>query len=342
MKFHSVTLIATLSLAALAPAKESKAGPAAPLGPGVYANIYTSKGLITGRLEFEKTPITVANFVGLAEGTKTHNRAASKRFYDGLTFHRVVPDFMIQGGDPAGNGSGGPGYQFEDEFDPTLQHDSAGIFSMANAGPGTNGSQFFITHVATPWLNGRHSVFGSVVKGQGVVNAIRAGDVIDSVRIVRVGAQAKAFVITDKRFQEIIREKREQAASRAKAEAEAAEKAFAEQSKGSTETPSGLRYIVRKEGSGAKPTPGTRVKAHYTGRLLNGKKFDSSYDRGQPFSFQVGQRQVIAGWDEALLDMRKGEKRTLFIPPHLGYGDQDMGAIPPNSVLVFDVELVDF
>jgi peptidylprolyl isomerase len=210
-------------------------------------------------------------------------------------------------------------------------HDSGGIFSMANAGPGTNGSQFFVTHVATPWLNGKHTVFGSVVKGQEVVNAIEGGDRIDSVRIERVGAKAKAFVITEARFQEILKEKDALAARQ-----------LAEQSKGAIETPSGLRYIVRQEGKGPKPAKGTTIQAHYSGRLLNGKKFDSSHDRGQPFSFQVGERQVIAGWDEALLDMRKGEKRTLWIPAHLGYGAQDMGIIPPNSILVFDVEMVGF
>jgi FKBP-type peptidyl-prolyl cis-trans isomerase len=341
MKFLSALGLAALSLAAAAaataaPAAKAKAGA---LGPGVYANLYTSKGLIVGKLEFEKTPLTVANFVGLAEGTRTHNRAGAKRFYDGLTFHRVIPNFMIQGGDPAGNGTGGPGYQFQDEFDASLKHDKPGIFSMANSGPGTNGSQFFITHVPTPWLDGKHSVFGSVIRGQDVVDAIQTGDKIDSVRIVRVGAKAKAYKGGDASFNAITKEKKMQDDNKNKA---AADK-LAAISQGAVTTLSGLKYIVRKEGAGPKPTKGATIKAHYTGTLVDGTKFDSSRDRGEPLAFSVGVGQVIKGWDEALLDMRKGEQRTLIIPPELGYGARGAGGvIPPNATLIFDVELVDF
>ncbi|MEN6456311.1 MAG: peptidylprolyl isomerase [Prolixibacteraceae bacterium] len=163
------------------------------LADGLYAKMVTSKGDILIRLEYEKVPLTVTNFVGLAEGTKDSNRGRGVRFYDGLTFHRVIPDFMIQGGDPDGSGAGGPGYQFPDEIDPTLRHDVPGVLSMANAGPGTNGSQFFITHTKTPWLDGKHTVFGHVIQGQDVVNAIRQGDTIRKINVIRVGARVAAF-----------------------------------------------------------------------------------------------------------------------------------------------------
>ena len=164
-----------------------------PKEEGLYARFHTARGVILCRLEFEKCPATVANFVGLAEGVLRTNRPEGTRFYDGLTFHRVIPDFMIQGGCPEGSGRGGPGYRFGDEIHPTLKHDRPGILSMANAGPATNGSQFFITHVPTPWLDGKHTVFGRVVAGQDVVNQVRGGDRVDRVEILRVGAPAEAF-----------------------------------------------------------------------------------------------------------------------------------------------------
>ncbi len=196
-------LVAVASLVGLAQAAEEKNLP-----DGVYADMETSKGRILLQLEYEKTPLTVANFVGLAEGTKYYSktpgeppRKQDKPFYDGLTFHRVIPNFMIQGGDPIGNGTGGPGYSFRNEIDPSLKHDRAGIFSMANAGPDTNGSQFFITHKDTPWLDGRHTVFGHVVEGQDVVNKIERGDTIKSVKILRIGEKAKAFKGDEADFQ---------------------------------------------------------------------------------------------------------------------------------------------
>ena len=161
---------------------------------GLYAKFNTTKGCITLVLEHEKTPMTVANFIGLAEGTLDNTvKPPGEAYYNGLNFHRVIPNFMIQGGCPDGTGAGGPGYDFKDEFHPELKHDAEGIFSMANAGPGTNGSQFFITHEATPWLDGNHTVFGHVVEGMDVVNDIRGGDGIESVEIVRVGKDAEAF-----------------------------------------------------------------------------------------------------------------------------------------------------
>jgi len=176
----------------------------AEFGDGLYALMDTSKGEILLNLEFERVPMTVVNFVGLAEGTVNSNRGAGVRFYDGLKFHRVIENFMIQGGDPRGNGSGGPGYSFPDEFVDQLQHNGPGILSMANAGPNTNGSQFFITHVATPHLNGVHTVFGRVVKGLEVVNAIRKGDRIRRVSIIRAGDKAVSFVADQATFDRLV------------------------------------------------------------------------------------------------------------------------------------------
>ena len=317
-----------------------------PKKDGLYAEFDTSKGKILCLLEFEKTPLTVANFVGLAEGTKelgAGKGTSGHKFYDGLTFHRVIPDFMIQGGCPLGTGTGGPGYTFPDEIDPTLKHTGPGILSMANAGPGTNGSQFFITHVATPWLDGKHTVFGHVIEGQDVVNAIAGGDTINSLNIIRVGDAAKNFKSDQAAFDALLNSIDERAQEKARVAEEKAQKRIEEQWPNATTTPSGLKYVITEEGSGEKtPTKGATVKAHYTGKLIDGTKFDSSYDRGQPIEFPVGSGRVIKGWDEAFLSMKKGEKRVLIIPPELGYGPAGRGPIPPNATMVFDVELVDF
>ncbi len=316
------------------------------LKDGLYANIRTSKGDILCRLEFKKTPLTVANFVGLAEGTKDLGggaKAKGDRFYDGLTFHRVIADFMIQGGCPLGTGTGGPGYTFPDEIDASLTHSGPGILSMANAGPGTNGSQFFITHVPTPWLDGKHTVFGHVVTGQDVVNKIAGGDAISTVEIIRVGAEAEAFKSDQQAFDNLLTGMEERQKEKERAAIEETAKTIRERWPEAITTPSGLKYVVIGKGTGEDfPKPGTMVKAHYTGKLLDGKKFDSSYDRGEPIRFPVGQGRVIKGWDEAFLGMTRGEKRTLIIPSDLGYGVHGRGPIPPNATMVFDVELVDF
>jgi cyclophilin family peptidyl-prolyl cis-trans isomerase len=305
----------------------------AKLKDGLYAKFHTSKGEILCLLEYEKAPLTVANFVGLAEGTKELGGGARSgtRFYDGLTFHRVIPDFMIQGGCPLGTGTGGPGYTFPDEIDPDLRHDAPGVLSMANAGPNTNGSQFFITHVPTPWLDGKHTVFGYVISGQSVVDAIKQGDVIQTVEIIRVGKDAEAFKADQAAFDQLLSTIKDRQREKELIAMEARKLEIDSKYPGAITTPSGLKYVVVQEGIGdATPAKGTTVTAHYTGTLLDGKKFDSSYDRKDPIRFPVGSGRVIKGWDEAFLTMKKGEKRILIIPPELGYGASGRGPIPPN------------
>lgn len=309
---------------------------------GVYAEMTTSKGKIVVKLEFEKTPLTVTSFVGLAEGS-IKTQKGNVPFYDGLKFHRVVPGFVIQGGDPVGNGTGGPGYKFDDEFVPELRHNSAGILSMANSGPGTNGSQFFITLDATPHLNDHHTVFGKVSEGMDVVNAIRMGDSIESLKIVRVGDKAKEFKADQASFDELKKKIVEAEELKKRKVGEEQIALIKEKYPDAVSTESGLMYTVVKKGDGSKPKQNSNIKVHYTGTLLDGKKFDSSRDRNEPFEFAVGVGMVIAGWDEGLMDMSRGEQRILIIPPHLGYGARGAsGVIPPNATLIFDVELIDF
>ena len=277
---------------------------------GLYAEMNTNRGTIVIELEFENTPMTVANFVGLAEGTIRFENRSAARFYDGLIFHRVIPNFMIQGGDPLGNGSGGPGYRFPDEIHPELRHTGPGVLSMANSGPGTNGSQFFITHVATPWLDGLHTVFGHVLRGQDVVNRIQQGDRINSVTILRVGSKAKGFRVNQASFDRLVAQLDERKKQTIKDAIENDLKTIEKQWPRAQTSSSGLRYIVEKQGRGGSPRNGQEVTVHYTGKLLDGTVFDSSIQRGQPSKFKIG--QVIQGWNEALLDMKKGEKRQLL------------------------------
>jgi FKBP-type peptidyl-prolyl cis-trans isomerase len=259
-----------------------------------------------------------------------------QKYYDGLKFHRVIPDFMIQGGCPQGTGTGNPGYNFEDEFHADLRHDKPGILSMANAGPGTNGSQFFITHVPTPWLDNKHTVFGNVIEGQDVVDSIAQDDVIQSVEVIRVGESAEAFnAIEAFRTFEGEREKRI-AEARKKVEAELDKLAA-----GFEKTDSGLRYQIIQKGDGPKAAKGKKISVHYKGQLSDGRVFDSSYQRKEPIDFTVGIGQVIKGWDEGLQLMRVGDKARLVIPSDLAYGSQGAGGvIPPNATLIFDVELM--
>jgi len=305
---------------------------------GIYAKFNTAKGSILVKLTHDLTPGTVGNFVALAEGNMENKiKPQGVKFYDGLKFHRVIPDFMVQGGCPLGTGTGDPGYKFDDEFHPDLRHDAPGVLSMANSGPGSNGSQFFITHVATPWLDNKHTVFGNVIEGQDVVDAIAQGDVLESVEILRVGEEAKnwnaieAFV--GLKGARLKRDAALKAESEAKMEKLAA---------GFEKTESGLRYQFIQKGDGKQAEKGKTVSVHYEGSLENGKVFDSSYPRKKPIEFKLGQGQVIEGWDEGIALLKVGDKARFVIPSDLGYGPAGAGGvIPPNATLIFDVELMD-
>jgi cyclophilin family peptidyl-prolyl cis-trans isomerase len=340
------------------------------LGDGIFADIKTSEGDIIVKLEHEKTPVTVANFITLAEGTSpfVSDEYKEKKYYDGLTFHRVMKDFMIQGGDPTATGTGNPGYRFKDEFVDSLRHDQAGVLSMANGGPKTNGSQFFITLKATPWLDGVHTVFGEVMEGMDVVDSIgvtktAAKDkpvvdvVMNSVEIIRNGKEAKNFDAVKVMSDYFAAEEAEIAAM--KKMKEDFSKEMLTQKNSVAALPSGLKILVLKEGSGDKPKVGQKVLVNYAGYLEDGSMFDSNYEAVarnykvydeerkigggyEPYPMDISpEARLIPGFKEGLMNMKVGEKVRLFIPPHLGYGQQGGGPIPPNANLVFDLEIVD-
>ena len=325
---------------------------------GIFATISTTKGDIVVSLEYVKAPVTVANFISLAEGKNPYvkvEKLKGKPFYDGLKFHRVINDFMIQGGDPDGNGSGGPGYSFKDEFVEELKFEKGGVLAMANSGPATNGSQFFITHKDTPWLNGKHTIFGHVVSGMDNVNKIVQDDIMTKITITRKGAAAKKFdavkVFSDDVKKQDAKKGESQKVVAAKAAYFAATKAKA------VTTASGLKYVVTQKGSGAKLPEGSTIYFHYAGYFENGDLFDSSmsqvakaygkYDANrdaqkgyQAFPFTVGKKDgMIPGFIEALDMMTDGQKTIFFLPSNLAYGEKGAGGvIPPNTTLVFEIE----
>ena len=305
---------------------------------GIYAKFNTSKGAILVKLTHDLTPGTVGNFVALAEGN-LENKAKPQGtpYYNGLKFHRVIPDFMIQGGCPQGQGTGGPGYSFDDEFHPTLKHNKPGILAMANSGPASNGSQFYITHVPTSWLDNKHTVFGEVVEGQEIVDAVAQGDVLETLEIVRVGDVAQKWNAVEafRTFEGNRQKKMEDAKKLGEAKME-------ELAAGFDKTDSGLRYKMIQTGSGKQAENGKTVAVHYEGSLETGKVFDSSYPRKKPIEFKLGQGQVIEGWDEGIALLKVGDKARFVIPSHLAYGESGAGGvIPPNATLIFDVELMD-
>jgi cyclophilin family peptidyl-prolyl cis-trans isomerase len=317
---------------------KDKNGEAAIDKDGLFALMETTKGTIVLELFYQKTPLTVCNFIGLAEGTLDATKG--KPFYDGLIFHRVIKDFMIQGGDPLGKGTGNPGYRFPDEFDPSLKHDVPGVLSMANSGPGTNGSQFFITHVPTPWLDGKHTVFGKVLEGQNVVDAIEAGDTITSLKIVRRGAEAKNFTATQADFNKYLAGTGTREKSALQASKQETLDLIKTKWPNAVRAESGVYYVITREGKGLASKTGQTLTMKYKGSLLNGTVFDDS-DMHAPLEFQVGRGQLIPGFDSQALEMKVTEKRTIIIPPELAYGAAGApGAIPGNSYITFDLELL--
>lgn len=340
------------------------------LGDGLYADVQTDKGNILLLLEYQNTPIMVSNFVSLAEGTNPYvsDEFKGKPYYDGLKFHRVVKDFMIQGGDPRGNGSGDPGYKFEDEFpvdengNLLLTHNGPGILSMANSGPDSNGSQFFITHKETKFLDGRHSVFGHVTVGQQVVDSIKANDVINKVEILRVGKEAKDFDAATEfsnYFQKIEEEQKLLKEKLDKYKADLLQFVKDNEVK-AVVLPSGLKIISITKGGGIKPKIGSKVMVNYIGYFTSGDLFDSNLKEVAKLYNKYDQRReqaggynpvpmdyspdaaLIAGFKEGLQNMNYGDKVMLIIPSHLGYGEQgSRGVIPPNTDLLFELEIVE-
>ena len=314
---------------------------------GVFAVLETEKGTIILNLFYKETPMTVANFVGLAEGTL--DAAKGKPFYNGLKFHRVISDFMIQGGDPMGNGTGGPGYKFADEFVEGYVFDKPGKLAMANSGTNTNGSQFFITHVPTDWLNYKHTIFGEVLEGQDVVNKVAQGDTIKSLTIVRQGKDAEAFTVTQKSFDALKAEGTKKAADFQKKLASIKEKEMFKQIEnkvdGFKKTSDGIYYKIQKAGSGKVCGKGKKVTVEYKGYLPDGQIFDASkefHPQGHdPIDFTTGSGNMISGFDLMVQEMSYGETRTIYLPPAMAYGDMaPQIGLPADTYLCFDIKLV--
>ena len=340
------------------------------LNDGLYAEFITNKGTFVAKFYHEATPLTVSNFVELAEGTHplVDSIYAGKPYYSNVSFHRVIKDFMIQGGDPKGDGTGNPGYTFPDEIVDTLKHDRKGLLSMANSGPSTNGSQFFITLKETPWLDGKHTVFGEIVLGQAVVDSIgnvetsKPGDkpvnpiVIQEVNIINKGVTPPSF---SKQMEAVEAEKQAKEERIAKV-AEETKAEFDRKLAEAEAYSSGIEIYWDQKGKGMKPAEGSQIRINYAGYFEDGKLFDTSVlDIAEKYEVVDQQRlargqyapmpavyskdaRLIPGFREGLLEMSLGDKITLFIPSHLAYGAQGAGnVIPPNTNLVFELELVE-
>ena len=332
------------------------------LDKGLYAEMSTSKGDILVKLRYDKTPNTVANFVSLAEGDNqfVSDDYKNKKFYNGIVFHRVINDFMVQAGDPTASGSGGPGYRFNDEI-TDLKHDGPGILSMANAGKNTNGSQFFITHKETPWLDGKHTVFGKVVEGLDYVDSIQQNDTIYSLKIIRVGSDAKNFdasMVFSNYFKNLEKDKVEIEEKREIQRLQKIE-VFDNLKKRIKKTSSGLGYVITKNGNGPKISSSNMAKAHYAVYFENGNLLDTSMLEVAESLFLVNEQkkaagayspiicdispdaQMISGFKEGLKFLKEGDEAFLFLPYKLAYGEKGVRGIPPKSNLIFEVKIVE-
>jgi len=382
---HSMKIIALVLFTTLLSCDEKYPD----LGDGLFAEIVTNKGTMVAKLYYDKTPVTVANFVALAEGVHpmVDSLYKGKKYYNGLTFHRVMNDFMIQGGDPLGTGTGSAGYRFGDEFDDTLKHDKPGVLSMANGGPATNSSQFFITEKPTPWLDNIHSIFGELVLGYDILDTISNVKVaernkpieevvIQEMNIIRQGFEARKFdaVKTWETELPLLADKAKQKASAAQKEVDEAQRKAQELSlaaakdflptingykKQAKTLPSGLMIHTIKKGNGEKPKQGDKVKVWYEGYYTDGRLLDSNVkevaekygqynemrDQQQgytPMPSKVSpDARMIAGFNEGLANMNVGDKIYLYIPSHLGFGENGRPPVEPNTDLVFFIEMVE-
>ncbi|TYB77250.1 peptidylprolyl isomerase [Bizionia myxarmorum] len=351
------------------------------LEDGLYAEFVTNKGTMVAKLYYDKVPVTVSNFVALAEGThpSVSENFKGKPYYDSLTFHRVIDKFMIQGGDPTGTGSGDPGYKFTDEFHPDLKHSKPGILSMANSGPNTNGSQFFITEVPTQHLDNKHSVFGEVVIGLDVLEvisnvAVEPGSnkplqpvVIEKLNIIRKGKAAEGFdaaKVYQEELPKVLDKQealKEEAKQKLKESASAAAEAFITKNADLNGTvkklDTGVVMIFTEEGENTKPSSTDKVMVNYAGFFEDGRLFDTSWAEVakannayneqrdtaggyKPFAMIYNETAgLVPGFREAMLNMNVGNKAKVFIPSYLGYGENGSGPIPPNSNLIFELKI---
>lgn len=329
----------------------------ASLPDGLYADLQTNKGDIILRLEFEKTPMTVANFVGLAEGTIANSALPpGVPYFNGTVFHRVVPGHVVQAGMPGGTKIEGPGYEIPNEIAAGLGHGRAGMLGMANSGPHTAGSQFYITLGDRSYLDGDYAVFGEVVSGLDVVERIVQGDVIKKVSILRTGAKANRFQTDDAAFRRLLSK------TKARVEKMEKEKRAKEAALIRKRWPRaialepGLRFLTLREGAGEPLSPGEVITARYRGQTLEGKSFVSLSDgqpaageTPQPFAVTLRATPIIPGIDIALSLMKKGEKRLVIVPPEFGYGRSGFYSKPepgkkrfvisPNTTLIYEVEV---